>query len=65
MQRRIVEKIEALADDPRPAGSVKLTGHGAYRIRVGDYRVIYAVADDQLVVLVVEVGHRREVYRGW
>lgn len=62
--RRVVAKIEALAGNPRPAGAVKLAGHEAYRVRVGDYRVIYGIADERLVVLIVEVGHRRDVYRG-
>jgi mRNA interferase RelE/StbE len=44
-------------------GSIKLTNEDAYRIRVGDYRVIYNIHDDQLVVLVIDVGHRRDVYR--
>ncbi len=65
LQRRILAKIESLQDNPRPATAVKLTGHDVYRIRIGDYRVIYAIADERLVVLVVEIGHRREVYRGW
>ena len=63
VQVRIVARIEALAHAPRPVGSIKLAGGNAYRIRVGDYRVIYAVADELLVVLIVKVGHRREVYR--
>jgi mRNA interferase RelE/StbE len=61
---RIVEHIEALAIGPRPRGSTKLQGEDElYRIRVGDYRVIYAVRDEELIVLVLRVGHRREVYR--
>lgn len=64
-QQRILSKVERLGDNPRPPSSAKLAGHDAYRIRVGDYRVIYAIADEQLVVLVVDIGHRREVYRGW
>lgn len=60
---RIIAAIRALADDPRPAGSVKMSGRSAWRIRVGAYRVIYEVHDDRLVVLVVVVGHRRDVYR--
>ena len=64
-QRRIISKIVLLADNPRPSGSVKLTGADAYRIRVGDYRIIYAIVDERLVVLVVEIGHRREIYRNW
>ncbi|MCC7350176.1 MAG: type II toxin-antitoxin system RelE/ParE family toxin [Phycisphaerales bacterium] len=55
----------ALADDPRTAGSVKLSGaSGLWRIRVGDYRVIYEIRDRQLIVLVVIIAQRREVYRG-
>lgn len=65
LQRRIVAKIETLSANPRPPGAVKLTGHEAYRVRVGDYRVIYAIADERLVVLVVEIGNRRDVYRDW
>jgi len=61
---QITRRIAALADDPRPAGVKMLQGqHGYYRIRSGDYRVIYMIEDDVLVVLVVKVGHRREVYR--
>ena len=55
--------IDALKDNPRPFGSEKLSGvEETYRIRVGDYRILYEVHDDVLLVLVVEVGHRREVY---
>ncbi len=63
MARRLLEKIESLADNPRPPGSVKLTGLQAYRVRVGDYRIIYEIYDGELIVLVIDVGHRREVYR--
>jgi mRNA interferase RelE/StbE len=64
VQVRIVTAIMALADDPRPAGVRKLAGPGdLYRIRTGDYRVIYEVRDDELLVLIVRVGHRRDVYR--
>lgn len=63
-QRRIVLAAEALADDPRPPGSVKLAGEAnAWRIRVGDYRVLYEIRDRQLLILVVRVGHRKDVYR--
>ena len=48
---------------PSSARCIKLTGENAYRIRVGDYRIIYTIYDDRLVVLVIDVGHRREVYR--
>ena len=63
-RRRLVTRIEALAGDPRPPGCEKLAGHlGRYRVRQGDYRVVYSVDDGDRVVLVVKVGHRREVYR--
>ena len=62
-RRRIVARIEALADDPRPAGCTKLSGSERYRIRQGSYRIVYAVEDDQLVVYVVKVGDRKRVYR--
>ena len=60
---RIASAIHALADDPRPPGCKKLTGRPAWRIRVGTYRVIYEIQDKELVVLVVTIGHRREVYQ--
>lgn len=62
--RRIIAATEALGDNPRPRGARKIEGHDQWRIRVGDYRIIYEVHSDQLVVLVVKVGHRRDVYRG-
>lgn len=61
---RILKRIEALATDPRPQGSEKLSAQERYRIRQGDYRVVYEVQDEAAAVLVVRVGHRREVYRG-
>lgn len=64
MARRILRAIENLSEDPRPSGCIQLTdGDGELRIRVGDYRVVYDVNDDQLVVLVLRLGHRREIYR--
>ena len=64
VQDRIISAINLLAENPRPARAVKLVGSdNLFRIRVGDYRVIYAVEDDFLVVLIVEVGHRKEIYR--
>ncbi len=62
---QIEDAIEGLAEDPRPVGCTKLEGHNSYRIRVGNYRVIYNVFDGELVVLVVKVGHRRDVYKGY
>lgn len=61
--RRFDQAIGKLQNDPRPPGSVKLTGVSYHRIRVGDYRVLYRIKDDVLIVLVVEIGHRREIYR--
>ncbi|MPZ84833.1 MAG: plasmid stabilization protein [Actinophytocola sp.] len=61
---RILRNVAALADDPRPTGVKSLTGeHGLWRIRVGDYRVVYEIRDNELLVLVIRVAHRREVYR--
>ena len=63
-RQRIVTRIRSLARDPRPFGSEKLSGKGdLYRIRVGRYPVVYSVGDAELVVLVVRVGHRKDVYR--
>jgi mRNA interferase RelE/StbE len=62
---RLASRINALAANPRPPGVLKLTGRTTdlYRIRVGNYRVVYAIKDDLLVVLIVSVGHRNEIYR--
>ena len=62
-RRQIARRIQALAHRPRPAGCEKLTGEDVYRIRQGDYRVVYSIADAELTVVVVRIGHRREVYR--
>ena len=64
IQVRLKSKIDALAGNPRPHGSEKLSGEeNFYRIRSGDYRVVYSIQAQALVVLVVKAGHRREVYR--
>lgn len=60
--QRLLRRIEALQDDPRPTGCEKLSGQARYRIRQGVYRIIYGIEDNALVVTVVKVGHRREVY---
>ena len=62
--KQIMQHIRSLADDPRPPGCEKLSGQERYRIRQGAYRVIYEIEDAGLTVLVVKVGHRRDVYRG-
>ena len=61
--RRILERIETLRDEPRPAGSVKLSAQERYRLRQGNYRILYTIADAEVVVEIVKVAHRREVYR--
>jgi mRNA interferase RelE/StbE len=61
--KRILERIEALRNDPRPAGCEKLSAQERYRVRQGVYRIIYEIRDNELVVIVVKVGHRREVYK--
>ena len=61
---RIIKRIQSLSSDPRPPGCEKLSGHDdKYRVRQGAYRIVYSVSDIELVVRVVKVGHRREVYR--
>jgi mRNA interferase RelE/StbE len=60
---RIVERISELASDPRPSGSEKLSGDDRYRVRQGVYRVVYSVDDATRVVVVVKIGHRKDVYR--
>ena len=61
--QRIVEAIQTLADDPRPPQSRKLSGSEKYRLRCGIYRVLYEIQDEQLIVCVVKVGHRKDAYR--
>jgi len=61
--QRIMERIAGLAFDPRPQGSEKLSGQERFRIRQGNYRIVYSIQDLELTVWVVKAGHRREVYR--
>jgi mRNA interferase RelE/StbE len=60
---RILDRLHALETDPRPTDVKKLKGREGWRIRIGDYLVIYSINDNDLVILVVTIGHRREVYR--
>ena len=60
--KRIVNKIQALSEDPRPNGCKKLSGAEKYRIRIGVYRVLYSIVDEKLVIYIVKVGHRKEIY---
>jgi mRNA interferase RelE/StbE len=65
IRRRLVDALEGLRHDPRPRGAVKLAGEeDLWRIRVGPYRVVYAIHDDELLVLIVRAAHRKDVYRG-
>jgi len=61
--KRIVDRIQGLATNPRPPGAEKLSGDDRYRIRQGNYRIIYSIQDAELTVWVVKIGHRRDVYR--
>ena len=61
--KRILSRIETLAENPRPTGCEKLTGHEKYRLRQGRYRILYSIQDDALTVWVVKVGHRKHIYR--
>ena len=63
-RQRIIQRIGLLADNPRPPGSIKLSGYDRYRIRMGPYRIVYGIEHDALVVYVAKVGHRKAVYRG-
>jgi mRNA interferase RelE/StbE len=64
LYRRLREAIDSLEVEPHPMGSKKLSGSSDfYRLRVGDHRVLYQVQDQELLVLVIEIGHRREIYR--
>ena len=62
--RRILNRIDNLRNDPRPDGCEKLSGQERYRIRQGNYRIIYGIEDDRLMVIVIKVGHRRAIYAG-
>ena len=63
-RQRIIRRIGQLAEDPRPPGAKKLSGNDKYRIRQGSYRIVYSIEDNELIVVVVKVGHRKNVYRG-
>ncbi|HWM29577.1 MAG TPA: type II toxin-antitoxin system RelE/ParE family toxin [Woeseiaceae bacterium] len=62
-RRRIVKRVESLADNPRPKGVQKLSGKDRYRIRQGRYRILYSIRDRELIVYIVRVGDRKSVYR--
>jgi mRNA interferase RelE/StbE len=60
--QKVIQRIESLAIDPRPIGCEKLTGKEFYRIRKGNYRIIYSIQDDELTIWVVKIGHRKDIY---
>lgn len=60
--KKVIEKISSLATNPRPTGCKKLSGDEKYRIRVGNYRVLYSIEDEILVIFIFKVGHRKDVY---
>ena len=62
-RRRIIRRIESLADHPRPAGALKLSGLERYRIRQGRFRILYTIEDTVLIVHVIKIGDRKDVYR--
>ncbi|HPA47741.1 MAG TPA: type II toxin-antitoxin system RelE/ParE family toxin [bacterium] len=61
--QRILERLTQLTENPRGPGSEKISDRERYRIRQGDYRILYEIADDVLIVTVVKIGHRRDIYR--
>ena len=61
--QKIIKKIQALSSNPRPQGTQKLSHKEQFRIRRGDYRIIYSIHDDDLTVHIIKVGHRKEIYR--
>ena len=62
-RRRVVTRMRSLADQPRPSGCEKLTGHDLFRVRQGTYRILYEIQDHDLTVIIFKIGHRRDVYR--
>jgi len=61
--KRIINRIDLLKEDPRPPGCEKFSGQERYRVRQGNYRIVYSIQEDVLTIWVVKVGHRRDVYR--
>ena len=61
--QRIIKRIQTLAQNPRPDGSQKLSGKEQYRVRQGDYRIVYSIEDKDRIIDIFKIGHRREIYR--
>ena len=62
-QTRIIQAVRALSETPKPNGCKKLSGRTAWRIRIGSYRVIYEIQNEKLIILVINIGHRKDIYR--
>ncbi len=62
---RLIERISSLSGNPRPSGSRKLSQEEKYRLRQGNYRIVYSVDDDEKAVLIVKIGHRKDIYRSY
>lgn len=62
-RKLVAKRIQALGNNPRPPGCKKLSGEEKYRVRQGPYRILYLIEDDEIIVIVVKVGHRRDVYK--
>ena len=63
IRSRISNRILSLEDNPRPRGAKKLSARDEYRLRIGDYRILYTASDSDAVIIIIAVGHRREIYR--
>ena len=61
--KKILQRIKALAEDPRPSGCEKLTGQDRYRVRQGRYRILYSIQDQELTIWIVKIGQRKDIYR--
>jgi len=61
--KKIIKRIQSLAQNPRPSGAKKLSDRDRYRIRQGDYRIVYSIKDNEFTVCIYKIGHRREIYR--
>jgi mRNA interferase RelE/StbE len=61
--QKVIKRIESLAIDPRPVDCVKLTGQELYRIRQGSYRIVYSIQDNELIIWIIKIGHRKDIYK--
>jgi mRNA interferase RelE/StbE len=61
--KRIITKIKALSSNPRPEGCIKLTAEERYRIRIGNYRILYEIIDDLLIIYIIKIAHRKDAYK--